>query len=150
MRKSNLITLFDQIDLGENTLNKNIVRDFYDNLFQDVLLNIAKNHERPDFDRTMYSYREPQFKMIKTFECQATPTMSLTFNAMFQWRYNYLTEEYYDLEVTEIISPRIEWMGMKLHLDEWLSPSEVRKAIMNSANGLAVEEWNLINGVPQP
>jgi hypothetical protein len=114
------------------------------------MLNIDINKERPDFDNAMYSYTEPKFKIIKTFECQATPTMSLVFNAILRWKYDYLMEEYSELEVTEIIAPRIKWLGMEFNLDEWMSPWEVRKAIMTSANGIAVENWELINGVPQP
>ena len=150
MRKSRITHVFDLINLGESDYQKQIVQNFVSDLLQDVLINIGKNHERPDFDATMYSYREPDFKMIKTFECQATPTMLLKFNAMFRWKYDYLTEEYSELEVIEIIAPRIEYLKCKFMLDDYLDPSGVRKAIMHSANGIAVENWELLSGVSRP
>jgi len=149
MAKSNLIQVFNIIKNGESDYQKKIVTNFVSDLLQDALLNISSNHNRPDFDRVMYNYNEPSWKHIKTYQCDATTTMVLKFNAVQTWEFDYRTEEYSELIVKEIINPRIEWMGMVITLDEWLNPLGVRKAIMHSANGIAVEEWDF-EGDPRP
>ena len=148
MRKSNLLDLIDSVNNGENTLHINIVRDFIEDLFQDALLNISQNHNRPDFDGEMYRYQESSFKVIKSFSCHASVTTTLRFNAILEWKYDKYKEEYSNLTV-EIINPLLMTIGLKINLNEYLPPMMVKKAILQSANGLAVENWNL-KGFPQP
>ena len=152
--KSNLSHIFGIINNSDGDYQKKILKNFISDLFQCTLLEISNNRNRPDLDRSMYDYKEPSWRMIKTFECQANLTTVLKFNAIWSWEYNSVTEEYSELYVREIIAPRIEWMKMTIDLEDYFTKDEIAKAILHLANGIAVEEWKYKKynpkGVPQP
>ena len=141
MAKSNLTQVFDIINNSDDVYQQKIVKNFISDLFQDTLLQISNSHNRPDFDRAMYNYNEPTWKHISSFSCQANLTTVLKFNAIYSWRYDYVTEEYSELYIREIIAPRIEWMKMTINLEDFFTKEEIAKCILQSGNGIAVEEW---------
>ena len=141
--KSNLDHLFQVTLLGESTYLKQITKSFIIDLFHDALMNISTRHERPDFDRVMYTYAEKNFRITTHFECFATPTMTLKFDATLDWEFDNVDEIYSEQTVIAILEPRIEWMGITFKLDDYIDPTQTRKAIVASANGIAVEDWEL-------
>jgi hypothetical protein len=146
--ESKLSHLFGLINLSESDYQKNIVKKFIEELWDNTLINIMTKRDRPDFDHVMYLYQEQNFKMVRHFECVGAVNQSILFNVELSWKYDSYKEEYTDQEA-HIMTVFLNFLGMSFKVTDYLPQEKVNEDLINLANGIAVENWTL-KGVPQP